>query len=87
MVLGLKLPDSTNRSPENRKNASDTSDNPPYHLIFLLANLVSISWFSGYGAMMQIVRTEVRTPVNNTTENHYNFVVAQPLPSLFNYLI
>ena len=28
---------------------------------------------------MLIVRTEVRTSVSNTTENHFNFLVAQPL--------
>ena len=67
---------------KTEKNASNTRANPPYHLILLLSNLISILWFSGYGAMMQIVRTEVRTPVSNTTENHYNFVVALPLVSL-----
>ena len=42
-----------------------------------------MSCFSGYGAAMRIVRTEVRIPDRNTTEDHYNFVVAQPLVILF----
>ena len=33
----------------------------------------------GYDVMMRVVRTVVRTSVINTTENHYNFVVAKPL--------
>ena len=50
---------------KNKKNANYT--NPPYHLILLLFNLISISWFSGYCAMMRIVKTEVRTQVIDTT--------------------
>ena len=42
-------------------------------------NLISSCLLSGYGAMMRIVRTEVRTPVISKIENHYNFVMAQPL--------
>ena len=29
--------------------------------------------------MMQIIRTNVQTQDSNTTENHYNIVVTQPL--------
>ena len=44
---------------KTEKNANNTDANPPNHLILLLSNLISISWFSGYGAMRQIVRTKV----------------------------
>ena len=33
MVLGQKLPDSTNGTLENKKNTYDTGNNHPYHLI------------------------------------------------------
>ena len=59
---------------EKPKNANSTSTNPLYHLILLLSNLLSITWLSGCCAMMWIVRTEVRTPINYTSKN---FVVAQ----------
>ena len=43
---------------ENRKNAYDTNENPPYHLILLILNfsspnIITILWCSGYGVMIQ----------------------------------
>ena len=74
MDLGLKTSGFVQSFAGKPKNDIGTSANPPYHLILLLSNLKSISWFSGHGAIIQIVRTEVRTPVSNISENHYNFV-------------
>ena len=50
----------------------------PNHIITILATILL---FRGvvYSVMMRVKRILVRTPVSNTTKNHYNFVVVQPL--------
>ena len=68
-VLGKKSSEFDQPFAGNQKNTSDTSTNSPYHLILLLSNVISILCFSGYWDMMQIIRTEVQTPVSNTIKN------------------
>ena len=63
-----------------------TSDNSSDNLITsFFSHLISppriktIPWCSGYCVMIGVVRKIVQTLVSNTTENHYNIVVLQPL--------
>ena len=46
------------------------------YLIPLPPEILTTPWCSGYGIMIQVARIEVQTPVIDTTENHYSFVVA-----------
>ena len=59
MVLGYTTSRLNQPFARKQKNTNDTSASPPYHLILLLSNLISILCFSGYGAVMQIVKTQI----------------------------